>query len=77
MTVAITIRHVPTEVRNELAARAARRGASLQEYLLGELSELAARPDRAALVARLRAELRHAPTVSTETIIAARDADRR
>lgn len=33
--VSITIRDVPQETRNELAARAARSGRSLQEYLRG------------------------------------------
>ena len=41
----ITIRNVPPETRDELAARAAASGWSLQEYLLGELIELARRPD--------------------------------
>jgi len=41
--VAITIRDVPAETRNELAARAARGGRSLQEYLRGQLVELAER----------------------------------
>lgn len=31
--VAVTVRDVPDEVRDELAARAARAGKSLQEYL--------------------------------------------
>ena len=34
---AITIRNVPESVRNKLAARAARRGQSLQEFLRAEL----------------------------------------
>lgn len=38
MTVAITIRNVPEEIRNKLAARAAGSGRSLQEYLLSELT---------------------------------------
>ena len=37
--VAITIRDVPDEVRDELAARAARSGQSLQEYLRAVLVE--------------------------------------
>ena len=41
----ITIRNVPSETRDELAARAAAAGWSLQEYLLSELVELARRPD--------------------------------
>lgn len=43
---AITIRDVPEETRNVLAARAARAGQSLQEYLLRQLDALAARPTR-------------------------------
>ncbi len=31
----MTVRDVPTEVRDELAARAARAGKSLQQYLKG------------------------------------------
>ena len=38
---AITIRNVPEHVRDELAARAKRRGQSLQEYLLAQLEEIA------------------------------------
>ena len=77
MSVAVTVRNVPDEVRNELASRAALKGWSLQEFLLQELVELSKRPDRAALVARLRANSAgHAP-VSADEILAARDADRR
>jgi len=43
MSVAITIRNVPEEVRNKLAARAAGSGRSLQEYLLAELTASATR----------------------------------
>lgn len=41
MSTAITVRNVPDETRNELAARAARSGRSLQEYLRAELIRLA------------------------------------
>lgn len=41
MPVTITIRSVPDEVRDALAARAKRQGKSLQEYLSGELRQLA------------------------------------
>jgi len=44
MPVAITIRNVPEGVRDELAARAARSGRSLQEYLAGLLTDLTTRP---------------------------------
>lgn len=75
---AITIRNVPPEVRDELAARAARSGRSLQEYLAAQLAEMAARPDVADAVSRLRERARAAGRIFTvEEIIADRDADRR
>lgn len=77
MSVAVTIRHVPDEVRNELASRAALKGWSLQEFLLQELIELSQRPDRAAWVAQIRAQIPPGQTVTVEEILAARDADRR
>jgi plasmid stability protein len=55
--VSITIRDVPQEARNELAARAARRGQSLQEYLRTHLMEVAGRPDHAEVIARMRARV--------------------
>jgi len=50
----ITIRDVPEEARDELAARAARSGRSLQEFLRNELVNLSARPDPAELARRIR-----------------------
>ena len=44
MAVQITIRGVPEEVRDELAARAALKRQSMQEYLREELERLAALP---------------------------------
>ncbi len=44
MAVAITVLDVPDEVRDELAARAARAGKSLQEYLRGMLVDVVAHP---------------------------------
>lgn len=49
----ITVRDVPDDVRDELAARASRTGRSLQEYLRLELVALAARPDPTALAGRI------------------------
>ena len=77
MAVAVTVRNVPNEVRNELASRAALKGWSLQEFLLQELVELSKRPDREVLVARLRANSDGHVPVSVSEIVAARDADRR
>lgn len=74
----ITIRDVPDDVRDELAARAARSGRSLQEYLRRELIELDHRPSADTLMARVRARKEATGSrVSPETILNARDADRR
>jgi antitoxin FitA len=78
MAPAITIRDVPSATRDELAARAARSGRSLQEYLLAELVELAAQPDPVDVIARARDRVRRTGTrVDPDTILAARDAERR
>ncbi len=73
----ISIRDVPDETRDVLAARAAATGRSLQEYLRGQLIELARRPDPQAMVTRIRE--RKAQTgsrLSPEQILRHRDADR-
>lgn len=54
MATAITVRDVPDDARDELAARAARSGRSLQEYLRARLIDLAATPDVEDIVARVR-----------------------
>ena len=78
MARSITIRDVPDEIRDELAARAALTGRSLQEYLRAQLIELAARPDPAAVLARIRErKASTAPRLSRDRILAHRDADRR
>ena len=75
---AITIRNVPTEVRDELAARAARSGMSLQEYLLRELTIITSYPSQDEWLDEVRAEARETGTALTiEGILADRDADRR
>jgi plasmid stability protein len=77
MGVAITVRDVPEDVRDELAARAARAGKSLQEYLRGFLVAAVARPALDDVVARARARVRATGVqVDADTIVAARDADR-
>ncbi len=78
MSVAVTVRDVPDEVRDELAARAARAGKSLQEYVRGMLIDAAARPPVEDVIARARARVNATGVrVDAETILAARDADRR
>jgi plasmid stability protein len=76
MPVAVTVRNVPDQVRNELASRAAAKGWSLQEFLLSELIRLSERPNNAELIARARERLAGGgPTL--EQILTARDEDRR
>lgn len=78
MASTITIRHVPDAVRNELAARAARSGRSLQEFMLGEVTRIASRPALDELLAEVRSRKRTAgTTLTTESILADRDAERR
>jgi antitoxin FitA len=78
MSVAITVRDVPDEVRDELAARAARSGRSLQEYLRAMLVDAAARPPVEDVIARARARVdATGARVDAAAILAARDADRR
>jgi plasmid stability protein len=74
----ITVRDVPDTARDELAARAARSGRSLQEYLRQELIDLASRPDPDALARRVaERKQRTSTTLSTAKIIKHRDAGRR
>lgn len=78
MATAITVRDVPDETRDELAARAALVGRSLQEYIRSQLIELARRPDAEALLSRVRdRKQRTGSRLSAEAILAHRDADRR
>ena len=78
MVVHITIRDVPAAVRDELAARAALQGKSLQEYLRAELERLAARPPVEKVLAQIRERKATAGTrLSPADILDQRDADRR
>lgn len=74
----VTIRDVPQETRDELAARAALTGRSLQEYLRAKLIELGRRPDPEVLIARVHErKLRTGTRLSAERILDHRDAERR
>ncbi len=78
MGIQITIRDVPREARDELAARAALQGKSMQEYLKGELLRLSSRPPLERVLARIRERKALAATrVPPEEILRHRDADRR
>jgi len=78
MSVAITVRNVPEEVRARLAEKAARTGKSLQEFLSAELTELAFRQSPVDFIAgvaqRVELEGLH---VAGRLILDARDADRK
>jgi plasmid stability protein len=77
MPVSVTIRDVPDGTRDELAARAARAGQSLQEYLRSQLMELAAKPTPDLFWARVSARVETTDShLTAEEILAARDADR-
>lgn len=78
MAIQITIRDVPEKVRDELAARAALQGKSMQEFLRMELERLAARPSLDAWLRQVRSRKRVSGTrLSSEQILQVRDADRR
>lgn len=71
----IQIRDVPQDVHRTLKARAAARGMSLSEYVLREMTRAARTPTPDELDERIRARGRAG--VSTDDILAARDANRR
>jgi plasmid stability protein len=78
MAVQITIRDVPEKVRDELAARAALQGKSMQEFLRSELERMAARPSVSTWLEHVRKRKRASATqVSSEQILRSREADRR
>lgn len=78
MSRSITIRDVPDETGQELAARAAASGRSLQEYLRAHLVAWAQLPDPAVLMARARARKERTGTeIGAAAILHHREADRR
>jgi len=78
MPVQLTIRDVPEKVRDELAARAALKGKSMQEYLRAELERLAARPSVDAWLEQVRKRKRASQTrVSAGQILKERNDERR
>ena len=78
MDVEITIREVPTEVRDKLAARAALRHLSLEDYLRGELVRLVSKPSVEEWLERVQERKAAFGTrVSAAEILEARDQDRR
>ncbi len=75
---AITVRNVPDETRDRLAARAARSGRSLQEYLRQHLIDIAGRPDISEVVERIRNRVEVTDSnVTTDDILSWRNDERR
>ncbi len=78
MGIQITIRDVPEDVRDELAARAARQHQSMQEFLRAELQRIASKPSLESWLEVVTERKQCAGTrVSASKILRARDADRR
>jgi plasmid stability protein len=76
--VAVTVRDIPDGVRDELAARAARAGKSLQEYLRGLLVDAADKPTVDDVLARARSRVTATGArIDAAATLAAKDADRR
>ena len=74
----MTIRDVPNGVRDELAARAARDGQSLQEYLRTLLVNVAEKPTVGEVLARARARVEATGVrLDPAVTVAAKDADRK
>jgi antitoxin FitA len=72
MSIQITIRDVPEKVRDELAARAALQGKSMQEYLRAELERLAGKPSVEVWLERVRKRKRASQSrVSSRKILEA------
>ncbi len=77
MPVQITVRNVPEWVRDELAARAARKRQSMQEFLRCELERIASFPSIADWLEGVRERAEAAESrVPPSVILAARDRDR-
>ena len=78
MTVQITIRNVPTDVRDVLKSRAAAGGQSMQAYLLEELNRIVELPTPQELIRQIEERLEASGTdLSTDEILEALDKDRK
>lgn len=78
MPTSITIPEVPDSTRDELAARAAASGRSLEEYLRALLIELAGGPENETVLARIAERVRRTGTrLPANRILAHRDGNRR
>ena len=78
MSVQITIRNIPDDVRDELASRAAKNGQSMQEFLRTELERIARRPSLDQWLAAARAAKANDPKqIPARELLELRDSDRK
>jgi hypothetical protein len=78
MSVQVTIRNVPEEVRDELASRAALQHKSMQEFLRCELERIASKPSVETWLKSVQERKRAAGTlVPASKILEARNLDRK
>ena len=78
MSIQITIRNVPEEVRDELASRAALEHQSLQGYLRSELVRIASRPSIKGWLHTVRERKWSSDTrLPVSTILSFRNSDRK
>ncbi len=78
MSIQLTIRNVPKQVRDELASRAALQHKSMQEFLRGELERIASKPSIEGWLQAVRERKQSSETqLPVAKILAARDTDRR
>lgn len=85
MPVQITIEDIPEDVRDELEARAARRGQSMEDFIRCELETIASLPyvepslpSRKDWLERVRRRVEESGVrIPASAILKARDADRR
>jgi plasmid stability protein len=66
----VVIRDVPESVRNELAARAARSGKSMQQYVLQALQGLVARPAQEDVLNEIRKRASMLPELERQSLLA-------
>lgn len=78
MSVQITVRGVPEQVRDEIAARAALKRQSMQEFLRCELERIASSPSMETLLREIRERKAAAKSrVRPSDVLRARDANRK
>ena len=78
MSIQLTIRNVPKEVRDELASRAALQHKSMQEFLREELQRIASKPTIDSWLRAVRERKQASETqIPVAKILAERNTDRR